>query len=107
MEYVGTHFIIRCYYPKNLGLYCIHVTVALQIARRLCPAALGPPAEAASMSHSDSNGPSLTQSLAWGCAWRPWAVSLASSAPAVLARLLTGRPADAGEAALSAKKMRR
>jgi hypothetical protein len=62
--------------------------------------------EAASLSHSNSDGPSLTRSLAWGCAWRPEAASLASSAPAGPARLLAGGPAGAGEAALSAKKMR-
>jgi len=58
-------------------------------------AALGPPAEAASLSHSDSDGPSLTRSLAWGSAWQPGAPRQA--------RLLAGGPAGAGEAALSAK----
>jgi hypothetical protein len=63
-------------------------------------AALGPPAEVASLSHSDSDGPSLTRSLARGCAWRPGASSLASSAPAWPARLLAGGLAGAAEAAL-------
>jgi hypothetical protein len=58
-------------------------------------AALGPPAEAASLSHSD--GPSLRP-----CAWPG-----AASAPAWPARLLVGGPAGAGEAALSAEKKTR
>ncbi len=71
-------------------------------------AALGPPAEAAPLSHSDSDGPNLTRNLAWpgGSAWRPGAASLACSAPAGLAAapLLAGGPAGAGEAALSAEQ---